>query len=332
MSNCTSLFVNSLLLPVSHPSCEQADATISTTNGLGPLRYGIEKQFHTLRFDLVLVNCCSCLFFSVCVQSYSKKHGRTYLPSLLGISHIGYLELANITNVSSSPHWPIVCKKSLPRIVALTKYNSKSVKFQGYQCIHLGRTSDNESLSPPLVQIKVTTVAMERQKQDNPQKGNGFAFGAHRKLISPYPSWLILLEFCVLLVSLLEAWGSTCSPIRLHRGSSSSRRTHPYVQSQEGLLCLPAQSQEHGGDTRRPAFTQGELDRAVEGHQPSSRTSICSFVRGGKGGALPEPHKMTSSRLLVSHKMTSSRLLVCTFLTKLSETDSMRVTGGPDDL
>ena len=55
-----------------------------------------------------------------------------------------------------------------------------------------------------------------------------------------------------------------------------------------------AHAQEHGGDTRKPTERQGELDTAVEGHQPSSRTGICSFVRGGTGGALPEPYKMTS--------------------------------------
>ena len=55
---------------------------------------------------------------------------------------------------------------------------------------------------------------------------------------------------------------------------------HPYVLSQEGLLCLPAQSQECGGDTRRWAITQGELDKAVEGQQPSSRTSISPKPQG----------------------------------------------------
>ncbi|AWP19624.1 FIg-Hepta, partial [Scophthalmus maximus] len=43
----------------------------------------------------------------------------------------------------------------------------------------------------------------------------------------------------------------------------------------------------------------GELDRAVQVHQPSSMTGICSSVRGGTGG-LPEPNKMTSSTLLVA--------------------------------
>ena len=48
-------------------------------------------------------------------------------------------------------------------------------------------------------------------------------------------------------------------------------------------MCLPAQSPEHGGDFRRQAVTLGELDRAVEGPQPISRTDICSFVQGGTG-------------------------------------------------
>ena len=74
--------------------------------------------------------------------------------------------------------------------------------------------------------------------------------------------------------------------------------TRPYVPSQEGLLHLPAQSQGRGGDTRIRAITQGELGRAVEGRQPSSWTGISSFVRGGTGGALPEPDKMTPTGYL----------------------------------
>ncbi len=38
-----------------------------------------------------------------------------------------------------------------------------------------------------------------------------------------------------------------------------------YVPLPEDLLCLPAQSKEHGGNSRRHAVTLGELDRAVEG-------------------------------------------------------------------
>ncbi len=46
----------------------------------------------------------------------------------------------------------------------------------------------------------------------------------------------------------------------LQDGTSISESINP-----EGLLYLPAQAQEHGGDSRRQAVTLGELNRAVEG-------------------------------------------------------------------
>ena len=67
-------------------------------------------------------------------------------------------------------------------------YNTKAVKLQGYHSVHSGSTSDCESVSLALVQMKVTTGAMEGQKQDNPQKENGFACGGHRQSLSPDPS------------------------------------------------------------------------------------------------------------------------------------------------
>ena len=87
------------------------------------------------------------------------------------------------------------------------------------------------------------------------------------------------------------------------------------MRSQERFLHPLAQSQEHGGDTKRLAHL--ELNRATEGHQPNSRTSMCYFVLGRTGGALQKPCKMTSSMLLVYM-----------FLTKVLETDSMRVAWG----
>ena len=75
----------------------------------------------------------------------------------------------------------------------MSQYNTKSVKLQGYQSIHLQSTSVWESVSSALVQIKVTTGEMERQKHDNPQEESGFACGGLKQLLSPYPSWLILL-------------------------------------------------------------------------------------------------------------------------------------------
>lgn len=38
--------------------------------------------------------------------------------------------------------------------------------------------------------------------------------------------------------------GLTCSPLRLHSQSDSFTMPQPHMQSQEGFLCLPAQSQE----------------------------------------------------------------------------------------
>lgn len=49
--------------------------------------------------------------------------------------------------------------------------------------------------------------------------------------------------------------------------------------------------------------TRGELDRSAEWLQPSSRSAICSFAYG-TGGALPEPHEMTSSRLFLGMFLT----------------------------
>ena len=60
------------------------------------------------------------------------------------------------------------------------------------------------------------------------------------------------------------------------------------ICAQEYLFCLSAQSYEHGGDTRRQATIWEELDMAVERHLPICRIGLCSFVRGGTWGALPE--------------------------------------------
>lgn len=75
----------------------------------------------------------------------------------------------------------------------------------------------------------------------------------------------------------------------------------PYLVSWEGLPCLPAHSQECGGDNRRGALTQGELDR-----------SSCSFLWGGTGRALPEPKKWPPEGM---------------FLSKLTQTDFMMAPG-----
>ncbi|KAL0966337.1 hypothetical protein UPYG_G00294050 [Umbra pygmaea] len=66
--------------------------------------------------------------------------------------------------------------------------------------------------------------------------------------------------------------------------------------------------------TKRQASTSGDVEEAVGGQQPSSRTATSTFVQGGAGGALPEPCKITYSR---------PQMCMCPF--KWSETDSMSV-------
>lgn len=87
-----------------------------------------------------------------------------------------------------------------------------------------------------------------------------------------------------------------------------------HMCSQKNVCCDSQYSLKSMEET---AVTWRELERAIECHQANSRTSICSYVKGETGGALPEHYKMTSSTLLV-----------CMFPTKLSETDSLRVAWG----
>ncbi len=63
-------------------------------------------------------------------------------------------------------------------------------------------------------------------------------------------------------MSLLVVWVDTWTLQRLHRQSNSSRMAHQYMPLLEGLQCLPAQSQEHGGDSRRQTFTLGAIPSA----------------------------------------------------------------------
>ncbi len=54
---------------------------------------------------------------------------------------------------------------------------------------------------------------------------------------------------------------------------------HQYVPLPEGLLCLPAQSQEHGGGTRRQAVILGDLDRGRRRsltHQQHRHLLLCA--------------------------------------------------------
>ncbi|KAI4884107.1 hypothetical protein NFI96_009820 [Prochilodus magdalenae] len=68
---------------------------------------------------------------------------------------------------------------------------------------------------------------------------------------------------------------------------------------------------EPGGATRRQASTPGDLEEAVGGQQPSSRTATSAFVQGVTGGALPEPKQNNlrqATNVHVSAQMVRDRL------------------------
>lgn len=129
--------------------------------------------------------------------------------------------------------------------------------------------------------MKVKTGALERQEQDIQKK----------EMILPVvatdncrcESFLTDLS---LLLWFFKVLFTTCCMAQYQR-SSSSRMAHPYMLSQRGFVCLPAQSLGHGGDTR--TITKGELDNKAAGR--------VSFVCRGTGGAQLGPYKMISSRV-----------------------------------
>ena len=128
---------------------------------------------------------------------------------------------------------------------------------------------------------KVTTGGMEKHKQDNPKKGNCFACGGHRLLLSLHLILLILLLFAF--ASVLVTAGSTGSPAPLG--------WHIHICGDKKVCCVSKLSlrnmEEIPGDLplHRDSWT-------IEG-QPSNRTGIWFFVHGGTGGALPEPCMLT---------------------------------------
>lgn len=76
---------------------------------------------------------------------------------------------------------------------------------------------------------------------------------------------------------------------------------YPYMQSKECLLCFPAQSQKHWGATWKLTVTTGELQRAREVQQPSSRTVIYSFVQSEPGRTLQDPTEWPPTSYLCAH-------------------------------
>ncbi len=89
--------------------------------------------------------------------------------------------------------------------------------------------------------------------------------------------WLVFTSFACVTTGNMRRY---LAPIqRLHRQSNSSRMAHWYVPLPEGLLCLPTQSQDHGGDSKRQAVTLGEMDRSRRrslNHQQKRYLLLCA--------------------------------------------------------
>lgn len=127
---------------------------------------------------------------------------------------------------------------------------------QSKQYAWLANTNHCEFIHLLLVQMKLTAGALKRKQQEDPEKGKCFTGGSHRPLLSLYSSWQYLQPIHVApIIHLLQDAVTGRSAVSPRLVSSVS-------------------------------VTQGELDKAREGYQRSSRTCICFFVRGG---SLPEP-------------------------------------------
>ena len=108
---------------------------------------------------------------------------------------------------------------------------------------------------------------MERQRQHNPQKRNGFTCGDHRQLLVTTGSMRRDLQP-----------NRVAQVVQLLQDGTSTRVV-------AGRLAVSPSTVSRAWRRHQETVTYGELDRSIEGHQPSSRTGICSFVRGGTAGA-----------------------------------------------
>lgn len=162
---------------------------------------------------------------------------------------------------------------------------------------------------------KLITSALKGQWGD-PQNKKGFTGGGQAIDILSCFFPLLIFSDCFLLVLHLARVSFTTGGMRqyLNYLCNLCRMAHQYVPLPIGLVCLPAQPQELGGDYRRKTVILGE-----QGHRRS--LIIFSFVQGGTGWVLTDLYKLTSSRQ-------NSEVLVWT-IGQQSVTDFMRVAWEP---
>lgn len=95
--------------------------------------------------------------------------------------------------------------------------------------------------------------------QDNPCKGNGFAGSGHGSLLSAYPSWLILLFTCVLIIA-----GSMGQYFQSIHVAPIVQLTHKWHHKK--VCCVFHDFQVRRRDARRWGVTWEGMDRATEDH------------------------------------------------------------------
>ena len=155
-----------------------------------------------------------------------------------------------------------------------SQYDTKSVKWSGYQSVLLGSTICL-CISFACFGSNDNWCNGEAKARQVP-KGECF-FRCQPQII--VFSLTFLTDSFVVVCSASVFVTSSCMMCYLHSNQvvqvvellqqGTSIREEGF---QEGLLCLPAQSQERG-NSRRPAITPGELNWAIEGHPASSRAA-----------------------------------------------------------
>ena len=91
------------------------------------------------------------------VKIRNYKNTRSQTEARLGLTYVIFYTIKWVRKVTHCSAKLMHCSKKMK---ATLNHHSrtKSVKLQGYQSVPLGNTSDCESISPALVQKKVTTT------------------------------------------------------------------------------------------------------------------------------------------------------------------------------
>lgn len=112
------------------------------------------------------------------------------------------------------------CRSIIPRLL----------NFRDINLSRLGNKGNSGSFPSDLVDMTVVTGAMQRQKQYELGKENGFAWGGHRQMLSPV--YVHRLHNDLMKLSLTD-WSETCTP----EASWGSLCSAPAVTKHQSCCC-----------------------------------------------------------------------------------------------